>query len=148
MFSLFRMVSYFWELGGDVLALYRCKCNLFGFPSPPAHPLAPPGAPSGRPAESLIKLRHNFQLNSHSLPSCGFILQQFSPKAGTFPSGSPVPPTAANQHSVFPVEIEHLPRLLFSCLQGLLRSLSTSRCHILPAWKRPSDCKFPTTDPK
>lgn len=35
MFSPLRMVSYFWELGGDVLALYHCKRYVLGCPSLP-----------------------------------------------------------------------------------------------------------------
>lgn len=81
MFSLFRMVSYFWELGGDVLALYRCKSDLFAFPCPSTCTSRTPSLG----AWNLHTTKAQSQLNSPSLPSCGFISQQFSPRASTFP---------------------------------------------------------------
>lgn len=100
MFSLFRMVSYFWELGGDVLALHCCEHNGFGLPSARTSltSLSPEEAPAPR------------YLNPQSLPSCGFGPQRFSPQ--------PAPPTAARQRSELPAELELLPRSRFFLFTG------------------------------
>lgn len=116
MFSLFRMVSYFWELGGDVLALYHCKSNLFGFPCPSRTPL------SGCLKSSYDQGRVSVQL---STPQLWFhfaaVLSQH------------LPTTAADQHTVFPAQSDCLPPSFFSCLQPHVRSPATNgSCHISP----------------
>lgn len=56
-----------------------------------------------------------------------------------------LPTTAADQHSVFPVQTEYLPPLLFSCLQPHTCSPSTNpSCYSCLNCEGPSDCKFST----
>lgn len=51
-----------------------------------------------------------------------------------------LPTTAADQHTVFPAQIEYLPPSFFSCLQPHVCSPATNRsCHISPDCEGPSD---------